>query len=275
MRRWWVTLALLLSLGINLGLLAAVAAGRWADRREAAEEPRPAAASLSEHDRELAGALGGATTVEVPEDGPRAASAPSDRAAASGAEPEAGEAAVDAPAAPPGGEAGQRPISGPADPTAGARHAAARRSEGALPAPAGRPPHHRMGMHGPDEPPLGRLADHLGLAGERRERFLALQRRFVDAHLEARAERDRLGAALRQELTAEEPDPARIDALIAALGETYLASERATAEVVLASRELLDDEQRRTYLRFLERLRHGGPHGRHADAPIRGGRRRP
>lgn len=216
MRRWWVTLALLLSLGINLGLLAAVAAGRWADRRDAAEEPPP---SLDRHGRELAGELGGEMVVEVPEGEPLGAAAP-----------------------------------GTAAP---AKHA----------------PHRGTAPHGPGppgEPPLGRLADHLGLAGERRERFVALQRRFVRAHLEARGERARLGASLRQELMAEEPDPVRIDALIAGLGETYLASERATAEVVLASRKLLDDQQRRQYLRFLQRLRHGGPPEGHGS----GGRRR-
>jgi hypothetical protein len=231
-RRWWVTLALLLSLGINLGLLAAVAAGRWADRREAAEEPPPAPA-LRGDDRELAGELGGEMIVEVP----------------------AGE---------PLGATEDAPAPDVHDPTEAA--------------PGGRGPHRRIGSHGPGgapgEPPLGRLADHLGLAGERRERFIALQRGFVRAHLQARGERARLGAALRQELVAQVPDAARIDELIAGLGETYLASERATAEVVLASRELLDDEQRRTYLRFLQRLRHDGPHGAPYDGPRPGGRRR-
>jgi hypothetical protein len=172
-------------------------------------------------------------------------------------------------------------IAAPADPpVAGAQDAPAPSPRGL--AEAGRGPHRRLGAHRPGgppgEPPLGRLADHLGLAGERRERFIALQRGFVRAHLEARAERARRGAALRQELMAEEPDRARIDELIAGLGETYLASERATAEVVLASRELLDDEQRRTYLRFLERLRHDGPHEGPHDGPHEGpgpgGRRR-
>lgn len=225
MRRWWVTLALLLSLGINLGLLAAVAAGRWADRRQAAEEPPPP--SLDGHGRELAGDLGGEMIVEVPEGEPPGAAAHG----------------------------------------TGARGTAA---------PGTHAPHRRIAPHGPDgppgEPPLGRLADHLGLTGERRERFVALQRRFVRAHLEARGERARLGAALRQELMAEEPDPVRIDALIAGLGESYLASERATAEVVLASRNLLDDQQRRQYLRFLQRLRHGGPHGGPPEGHGPGGR---
>jgi hypothetical protein len=274
-RRWWVTLALLLSLGINLGLLAAVAAGRWADRREAAEEPPPAPA-LRGDDRELAGELGGEMIVEVPAGEPLDATAPADRAAASGAEPDPGGPAARAP----GGEPRQRQSVAPAGASfAGAEDAPAPDvHDPTEAAPGGRGPHRRIGSHGPGgapgEPPLGRLADHLGLAGERRERFIALQRGFVRAHLQARGERARLGAALRQELVAQVPDAARIDELIAGLGETYLASERATAEVVLASRELLDDEQRRTYLRFLQRLRHDGPHGAPYDGPRPGGRRR-
>lgn len=274
MRRWWVTLALLLSLGINLGLLAAVAAGRWADRREAAEEPPPPA-PLRGDDREIAGDLGGELTVEVPEDEPLAA-ASSETGRAEGGAAEAGETAppraVDPAAAAP---AGAHPPAAPEGPVAaGAEHRAAGGAHPPADTPPGdRAPHHRIRPHGPGgpgEPPIGRLADHLGLDGERRERFIALQRRFLRVHLEARRERMRLGAALRQELMAEEPDAARIDALVTRLGETYLASERATAEVVLESRKLLDDEQRRAYLRFLQRLRDGGP----PEGPGPAGRRR-
>lgn len=274
MRRWWVTLALLLSLGINLGLLAAVAAGRWADRREAAEEPPPPA--LGGDDREIVASLGGEPAVEVPEDEPLADTSADSGRAGRGAGPDAGEttppaAAEPGSAAPPAVRppaATQRPMA------AGAEHRAA---GGMHPPAAARPGdeelRHRIRPHGPGgpaEPPIGRLADHLGLGGERRERFVALQRRFLRVHLEARRERIRLGAALRQELMAEEPDGARIDSLVTRLGETYLVSERATAEVVLESRKLLDDDQRATYLRFLQRLREGGPR----EGPGPGGRRR-
>jgi hypothetical protein len=198
-RRWWIGLALLLSLGINLGLLGAIAAGRWAGRGGEAEAP-PAAEPAG--GRELPGGF----AVEVPEAG---------------------------------SEAGPSPRR--------LRERAARR--------------------GLDGPPVGRLADHLGLEGERRARFVELQRRFVESHLEARRERFRLGAELRRELVAERPDRERVEELLAALAAAHEEDERATAEVILASRQLLDEEQRRAYFRFLERLRGGrgerrGPGGR-------------
>lgn len=203
MRRWWIGLALLVSLGINLGLLGAIAAGRWADGGGEAEAPpavEPAAG------RELPGGF----AVEVPEAGSEA-------------------------------EPGLRRLRGRAS---------------------------RRGFDGPpDGPPVGRLADHLGLEGERRERFVELQRGFVESHLEARRERFRLGAELRRELVAERPDRGRVEELLAALAAAHEEDERATAEVILASRELLDEGQRRAYFRFLERLRDGrgerrGPGGR-------------
>jgi hypothetical protein len=144
--------------------------------------------------------------------------------------------------------------------------------------PRGRAAAGEVGPRGPGgppgEPPLGRLADHLGLAGEPRERFVALQRELVRGHLEARGERVRLGAALRRELVEPEPDPARVEDLIARIGESYLASERATAAVILRSRELLDDAQQEAYFRFLERLRHDGRHVPRYEGAERGGRRR-
>ena len=238
MRRWWVSLALLVSLGVNLGLLGAIAAGRWEERAEPAAEPPPPAAA--EPSRELPGSI----SIEVPE----TESVP---------EPEPERERVPAIEAVPESEplpesetvSESEPVPGPGSETTAHR------------------PRDRRGRpgfeHRPGEPPLGRLADHLGLEGERRERFVALQRTFLATHLEARRERFRLGAELRRELTAEEPDRERVEELLARLGDVHAESERATAEVILASRELLDDDQRETYFRFLERLRDGrGPAGR-------------
>lgn len=243
MRRWWVTLALLLSLGINLGLLAAVAAGRWAGRPEAAEAPPPLAPPGGGRELPVA------TSVEVP-----AEPATEGEEAASRTR---GEADAAGPAAT-GEEAGEgrRRRGGPH--ARGIRH--------------GHGGGHGNGPSG--EPPLGRLADHLGLAGEPRERFVALQRDFLHSHLEARRERARLGIELRRELVAPEPDAARVEELLARIGESYLASERATAAVILRSRELLDDHQQEVYFRFLERLRRDGPHAGPAAGPGREQRRR-
>jgi hypothetical protein len=257
-----VSLALLLSLGVNLGLLGAIAAGRWADREPAADEPPLA---LPDTGRELPG---GGFAVDVPDDdegdGPeRVAEEPVDDPAPP---PHAVEPPAPPPATaePPGAGApaiGQPPAAGEADTVAfrdpgegsGPRPQRGRLGRRAFDGPGG------AGM--PGEPPLGRLADHLGLEGERRERFVALQRRFLAVHLEGRRERARLSADLRRELVTGEPDRARIEELVGRLAEVYAASERATAEVVLASRDLLDADQQQRYFRFLDHLRAGGPPG--------------
>lgn len=192
MRRGWLGIALLVSLGLNIGLVSAVLAGRWAQSREVAESPAVIAS-------------GDGTSLETPRWG------------------------------------------------ADGRGRAQGR------------------FHGPPgEPPVGRLADHLGLAGERRERFLGLQRRFVATQLETRRERRAVAADLSRELASAEPDTTRVDRLISRLGEVYLVGERTTAEVILESRGLLDAEQQEVYLRFLRHLRRpGGPSGERPGPPRR------
>lgn len=203
MRRPWLALVLLLSLGVNVGLLAAIAVGRTADDGPVAESPPLA---LPGAGRELPAGV----AVEVPDD--------------------------------------QRPVESP-----GHRF---RRGPG--------------GGRGPGEPPVGRLADHLGLEGEVRERFVARQRDFLAAYFENRRLRRELGDELRRELLTAQPDRARIEALLSRLAEVQEAGERATVEVILDSRQLLDDEQQRGYFLFLDRLREG----RRPDGPDRGERRR-
>ena len=113
----------------------------------------------------------------------------------------------------------------------------------------------------PRTPPFERLADHLELTGERRERFLAIQRELFRHHLESRRRRGRLTEELRAELAAPQPDEARIEARIAALGELFVATETQTARAILDSRALLDAEQQRRYLQVLRHLLGDGPGG--------------
>src|SRR6185295_19051572 len=67
------------------------------------------------------------------------------------------------------------------------------------------------------------LADRLGLEGEARDRFVDIQRRAFESMRSGRQRVMASRAALRQELAADSPDRARIDALleqtIAAQGE--------------------------------------------------------
>lgn len=190
MKRWWVVIALLLSLGINLGLLAALAGGWWSQR---------------------------GTADEVHADG--------------------GD----------GGEAWPGGHEGPAGPAGPGPHL---------------PPH--VG------PPLERVADHLGLEGDTRQRFLDLQRELIREMSDVRLRRAELDRELRGQLTATAPDEARIEELTAAKAELVLEAERATTRTILETRGLLDSEQQRRYLHVLQRLRGAGP-----GPPPGRGRRRP
>jgi len=258
MTRRALTLGLLVSVGVNLGVLGAIAAGRFADRGGAGPvaapggepaAPQPAEPVLREPGAEspvgvdppdLGGyPTGGAASIDGPELGVPADDDP-DRTVA----PEIGGTADD-PAAPP-------------EPAAGATRPYERGRDG----PRWRARH-------PGAPPVERLADRLGLEGETRERFLAVQRRWFETLAETRRERERLTLELRRELAAELPDRARIAELVERLGEAYAAGEAATAEAVLDSRALLDPRQQELYGRFLRHLaeREVAPHG-----PRRGGR---
>lgn len=164
MRRWWLAIALLLSLGVNLGILAVLLTHRAGPRAErpALEEPGP-----------------------------------------------------------------------------------------------GRPGNQRF----PGEPPprVVRLADRLGLEGEQRRRFIALQRRFFVETVRLRTERAEIQRELRRELTAPEPDRERVQTLLRESARTVLALEQALAKNVMATRELLDPEQEELYLDIISRLRPQGP----------------
>lgn len=110
----------------------------------------------------------------------------------------------------------------------------------------------RPGEMGP--PPFGRLADRLGLEGETRERFVEIQRTLFETVRRDRQRLDEIRDGLRRELTAEQPELARVERMLEELGDTHTAIDRALVESVVASRELLSPEQHRDYLRLLHRM---------------------
>lgn len=153
------------------------------------------------------------------------------------------------------------------------------------PGPDGRPPDQRPG-HGelaPDPNPEGppprvtRLADRLGLEGEQRRRFVALQLQFVADTFRLRTQQMETYRALRRELMSREPDRARIEPLLQESSRLHLALEQAMARNVLASREVLDPEQERLYVEIISRLRPPGmrPEGGLGAQDPRPQRRRP
>jgi hypothetical protein len=68
-------------------------------------------------------------------------------------------------------------------------------------------------------------------------------------------ERFRLQGELRRELLAAEPDRERVAALIAEIGAVFTRLEETTASGILDTRELLDPEQERRYLRVVAQIR--------------------
>jgi len=115
------------------------------------------------------------------------------------------------------------------------------------------------------EAPLGnleRFADRLELEGETRQRFLDIQRRFFETTREERRRLQGLRAELRRALTARDPDRAAVDRILAEMAAVQPKLDRALADNVLATREILAPAQERQFLRhlaFLLRPRAGQP----------------
>jgi len=220
MSRRWLALALLLSLGVNLGIVAVLLVERTrGPAPPAAEAPPPAAEPPP-------------LAAEPP---PSAAEPP----ASTDERPAADNPAEGFPGPPAGAEEpppGGRP--GPERPFL--RAAAEALERGELP----------EGIAWR----LGNLADRLGLTGEDRDRFVEIQRRFfVESH-ERRMRIGRLQDRFRHALGDPQPSRGAIDELIRQLGEERAGFDRDLARTVLDTRALLAPGQERQYLEFLNRI---------------------
>lgn len=135
---------------------------------------------------------------------------------------------------------------------------------------------------GPQEPPppgpgfqpepfhrMTRLADHLGLEGESRRRFLDLQQQLFQETLQRRMHLGETQREVRREMASSQPDAQRIDALLKEAARDYLVLEQALAKNVLATREILNPRQEEEYLRVISRLRPLGPGGGGQGPPMR------
>lgn len=100
----------------------------------------------------------------------------------------------------------------------------------------------------------GPIADRLGLEGEDREVFMQLQRGLMETSQGHREEVERLRREVRKELREDEPDRERMNSLIEDMAEIGTAQERELVETVLATREMLDDEQEEMYMQFLAQM---------------------
>jgi len=107
-------------------------------------------------------------------------------------------------------------------------------------------------------PLLPRLADRLGLEGEKRRKFLDVQWNLFQETSRLRLQLAEVHREIRREVTREEPDRRRVDQWLAESARIYLAMERSLVNNVLATRELLDPEQERQYMAMISRLRLAG-----------------
>ena len=97
-----------------------------------------------------------------------------------------------------------------------------------------------------------RLAERLGLEGEQRQRFLLLHARLGRRVRQLGPRLQQLRRELFQELTASPVDEERIRQLVTQLGRGNVEVERTLVQVVLETRQMLNEEQQRLYVRFLQ-----------------------
>ncbi len=119
----------------------------------------------------------------------------------------------------------------------------------------------------PSNPPpkLRELAERLGLSGEQRERFFALQLRMIATMRDGRGQIQRLRREVRAEMLSARPDRDRIEERLAAIETAQIAMERQTVRTILDTRELLDGAAERQYMTFITRLRLGAGDSRSDD----------
>jgi Spy/CpxP family protein refolding chaperone len=116
-------------------------------------------------------------------------------------------------------------------------------------------------MKGEPLPRFRRLADHLGLEGEQRRRFLDLQGQLFEETVRVRMRQAENQREVRRELVSREPDRERIDALLQQSARDFLTLEQALAKNVVATRDILSPRQEKEYLRIISRMRPPGAGG--------------
>lgn len=102
---------------------------------------------------------------------------------------------------------------------------------------------------------LDRLADELGLEGTPRERFNQIQRDFLNSAWHVRGSLRIAEAEMRRELFAPEPDRTRLAEIQTRIEAARSELETLLVDTVLRSRELLDPAQEAIYIRVIGRLR--------------------
>jgi Heavy-metal resistance len=118
-------------------------------------------------------------------------------------------------------------------------------------------PEERAGMANPGGNPLPRLprlADRLGLEGEKRRRFLDLQWKLFEESSRLRLQLGEVHREIKREMVRDEPDPQQIERLLQESARVYLNLERSLTRNILSTRQLLDDKEEREYLALIGRI---------------------
>jgi hypothetical protein len=103
-------------------------------------------------------------------------------------------------------------------------------------------------------PRLPRLADRLGLEGEKRRQFLDLQWTLFTESSRLRLRLGEVHREIKREMTREEPDRQRIERLLQESARVYVELERSLVRNILSTRELLDEREERRYLEMIGRI---------------------
>lgn len=241
MRRWGWIFALLVSVGLNAGILATL----WVTR---AKEPAPRTQEAPGPEPQVRAGDGPRQSPGVPPIDPQV-DPRREPQAPSGGPPEGGRSTV-----PPSPQDDPRPV--PAGPPFVEEGPFGENAEvGPEPGTVGPVP-------SIPPPRLREFADRLGVSGEKRERFFALQLRMMATLRSTRWRIQQLRREVRIEMLSERPDRQKIEASLSAIQAAQLTLERQTVRTILDTREILDGEAERQYLEMITRMRLGAGEAR-------------
>jgi Spy/CpxP family protein refolding chaperone len=102
---------------------------------------------------------------------------------------------------------------------------------------------------------LERMVEEVGVAGEQRDKFIAIHESFFDRTLATREKLRQGQRALRDNLTSPQPDRALADSQAAEIAAAQKEVEAAFIESYFATTAILDQDQRQRYSKLVSELR--------------------
>lgn len=102
---------------------------------------------------------------------------------------------------------------------------------------------------------LDRMVDEVGVKGEQRDKFVAIQESFFDRTLATREKLRQSQRALRENLSSPQPDRALAENQAAEIAAAQKEVEAAFIENFFATSAILDQDQRQRYSKLVSELR--------------------